>query len=158
MIYGLDPGTLQSAIVAFDGRNIHFAQIMDNEALLALLRRSKSLSGQILAIESIASYGMPVGRETFETAEYCGRAREAAEAKGAIARKVYRRDVKIHLCGTAKAKDSNISQALRDKYGKDALKGIVSHLWAAMAVADYAYRCPTIIATDNKITATANNG
>ncbi len=138
MIYGCDPGTDKSALVAFDGRKIHFAQIMLNDELLALVRRSKSLQGQVLAIESIASYGMPVGRETFETCEFCGRIREAAEANGAKVMRVFRKDVKIHLCNNGKAKDSNVSQALRDKYSKEVLKGIVSHLWAAMAVADYA--------------------
>lgn len=139
MIYAVDPGTDESAIVAFDGKQIHFAKIMPNEEALAMFRKSKvALAGALVAIETIASYGMPVGRETFETCELCGRLREAAEANGATVLRVFRKDVKIHLCGTMKAKDANISQALRDKYSKEVLKGIKSHLWAAMAVADYA--------------------
>lgn len=139
MIFAVDPGTTDSALVAFDGKRIHMASIMPNDDLLALVRRSKSaLAGARMAVETIASYGMPVGRETFETCEFCGRLREAAEANGAKVQRVYRREIKIYLCGTMKAKDANISQALRDKYSKEVLKGIKSHLWAAMAVADYA--------------------
>lgn len=139
MIYGIDPGLYESAIVAFDGRKIHFASIMLNDALLALLRRSKSLNGQIVAIEGMASYGMSVGAEVFTTVEWSGRFREASEMNGATVHKVFRKDVKIHLCHTMKATDSNISTALRDKYGV-MLKQfkLVSHMWAAFAVADYA--------------------
>lgn len=139
MIFAVDPGCEQSALVAFDGKRIHMASIMPNDDLLALVRRSKAaLAGARMAVETIASYGMAVGRETFETCEFCGRLREAAEANGATVQRVYRREIKIYLCGTMKAKDANISQALRDKYSKEVLKGIKSHLWAAMAVADYA--------------------
>ena len=58
---------------------------------------------------------------------------------------LFRKDIKIHLCGTMKAKDANIRQALIDKHGKvgtaknkGPLYGISSHLWSALAVADYA--------------------
>lgn len=60
---------------------------------------------------------------------------------------IYRRDIKIHLCGTVKAKDGNIRQALIDKHGAPGTKkskgptyGVSGHLWAALAVADYASR------------------
>lgn len=149
-MFGIDPGTAQSAIVSFNGRKLSFAKILPNDALLLMLRRSKdSLSGNRVAIESIASYGMAVGRETFETCEWCGRFREAAEQNGATVLKVYRKDVKMFLCNNGKAKDANISQALRDKYGDVGTKkepgmlyGISSHLWAALAVADYALSRP----------------
>lgn len=150
MIYGIDPGTAKSAIVAWTGKRIHFSRIMDNDALLAMIRRSgEALRGSVVAVESIASYGMAVGKEVFETCELCGRIREAAENHGAVVRKVYRREVKIFYCGTMKAKDANVSQALRDKLGQVGTKGepgplygIASHLWSALAVADYAFSNP----------------
>lgn len=142
MLFAIDPGTTESAVIAWDGQ-IRMAKIMPNEELLAMVRRSKAaLAGARMAVETIASYGMAVGRETFETCEFCGRLREAAEANGATVQRVYRKDVKINLCGTMKAKDTNIRAALLDKYGKDVLKGIKSHLWSAMAVADYALTHP----------------
>ncbi|WP_230687708.1 hypothetical protein, partial [Streptococcus pneumoniae] len=57
--------------------------------------------------------------------------------------------VKIWLCGTMRAKDANIAQALRDKHGEVGTKknpgklyGIKSHLWSALAIADYALNHP----------------
>ena len=60
-----------------------------------------------------------------------------------------RRAVKLHLCGSARAKDTNIRAALIDRFGGTGgrraavglkaspgpLYGIRSHEWAALAVA-----------------------
>lgn len=96
-----------------------------------------------LAIEMIASYGMPVGREVFETCVWIGR---FIEAWGGPYTLVYRKDVKLHLCGQPRAKDSNIRQALIDRYGgKDRavgkkatpgpLYGVSADVWSALAIA-----------------------
>ena len=144
ILYALDPGTHETAIVKMVDGKIARAEILQNAQLLAMLRNG-NFRNTITAIESIASYGMAVGKETFETCEWCGRFREAVERNLGEVRKVYRKDVKIHLCGTVRAKDGNISQALRDKYGDRGTKknpgptyGISKHMWAALAVADYA--------------------
>lgn len=151
MIYGIDPGSYESAIVAFDGRKIHFASIMENGALINLLRRSKSLTGQRLVIELIGHYGtgMPAGRDVFDTCIMIGQIKEAAQANGAIVSLVLRATIKIHLCRSSKASDANVSQALKDKYGEKGTKanpgfffGFKDDLWSAMAVADYALTHP----------------
>ena len=94
-----------------------------------------------LAIEMIASYGMAVGREVFETCVWIGRFKQAYPDPDAV-KLVYRKDVKLHLCGSARAKDANIRQALIDKLGPVGTKkapgplyGVTSHAWAAVAVA-----------------------
>jgi hypothetical protein len=58
---------------------------------------------------------------------------------------VYRRDVKLHLCHSPRAKDANVRQALIDRLGPQGTKknpgptyGMKSHLWAALAVGVYA--------------------
>jgi hypothetical protein len=58
------------------------------------------------------------------------------------AKLVYRRDVKLHVCGSPKAKDPNIRQALIDLLGPAGTKrapgptyGVRSHAWAALGVA-----------------------
>jgi hypothetical protein len=57
-------------------------------------------------------------------------------------RLVYRREVKLHLCGSMKAKDANVWQALIDKLGPVGTKacpgplyGVKSHARSALAVA-----------------------
>ena len=98
-----------------------------------------------LAIEMIASYGMPVGREVFETCVWIGRFVESWRAPDDVLL-VYRRDVKLYLCGSPRAKDANIWQALKDKLGEVGTKakpgplyGVQSHARAALAVAVYTH-------------------
>jgi hypothetical protein len=93
----------------------------------------------------VASYGMPVGREVFETCVWIGRFQQSWRYPEAV-KLVYRRDVKLHLCGNSRAKDANIRQALIDKLGPVGTKsapgplyGVKSHAWAAVAVAVTAY-------------------
>lgn len=148
-IYAIDPGTSESAILLFDGEKVISCEIIPNEALLSNLRDHDATVFRPIAIEMIASYGMAVGREVFETCVLIGRILEIAHSKAMPAQLVYRKDVKIHLCGTMKAKDPNIRQALIDKHGPTGTKknpgklfGISSHLWSALAVADYAIANP----------------
>lgn len=142
VIYGLDPGTTQSAIVVLgDGCPIRGA-IWENAALILQLRANTAWRDGTLVIEQIESMGMAVGKETFETVFWSGRFAEAWEQRGRTWSRVPRRAVKLHLCGSMRAKDPNIRQALLDRYGGvaagkkgGALAGIKSHLWAALAVA-----------------------
>lgn len=97
-----------------------------------------------LAIEMIASYGMAVGSEVFDTCIWIGR---FIQAWNGPYTQVFRKDVKMHLCGQTKAKDANVRQALIDRFGpgKDKaigtkknpgpLYGISGDIWAALAVA-----------------------
>jgi len=96
----------------------------------------------------VASYGMPVGKEVFETCVWIGRFMQVWHDPDAV-RLIYRRDVKLHLCGSARAKDGNIRQALIDKLGPQGTKkapgptyGVKSHAWAALALAVTAAECP----------------
>jgi hypothetical protein len=114
-----------------------------------LLDKVHHFSGDHIAIEMIASYGMAVGREIFETCVWIGRFMQAWRNPKAV-RLIYRRDVKLRLCGTVKAKDANVRQALIDMFPKTGggkipqigtkaqpgpLYGVASHAWAAVAVA-----------------------
>ena len=102
----------------------------------------------IVAIEMVASYGMAVGREVFETCVWIGRFREAVDSEWRDVDLVYRRDVKLHHCGSTKAKDSNITQALIDRFapgqpnrGKGTkanpgwFHGFAADMWQAYALA-----------------------
>jgi hypothetical protein len=144
-ILALDPGTTQTGWVEYGGDNgIIESGIMPNEQVLEMLKRAHRPDYHCLAIEMIASYGMAVGREVFETCVWIGRFQQAwiEWPGGADVRLVYRRTVKLHLCESVKAKDTNIWQALVDKFGEPGTKkapgglyGVRSHARAALALA-----------------------
>ncbi len=142
MILAIDPGTKESGYVRFTGDRVYSAGICGNNDVLAWLAdTSHKPMGTTLAIEMIASYGMAVGREVFETCVWIGRFQQAWHAPEAV-RLVYRKDVKMHLCGSVKAKDANIRAALIDLIGPAGTKkapgptyGVSKHAWAALGVA-----------------------
>jgi hypothetical protein len=142
-LYAIDPGTEDSAVVVLQDGSVT-GVIHKNANLRAAILGPYTTPGH-LVIESIESYGMPVGREVFETVFWAGRFAEAWESRGLSYSwsLLPRRAVKLALCGSPQAKDSNIRQALIDRYGGKqstkkggALAGIKSHLWAALAVAE----------------------
>ncbi len=143
-LLAIDPGPTESAYVILDGSTpVEFAKVPNGE-LLGRVRRAPEATDRWaeithVAIEMIASYGMPVGREVFETCLMIGRIQEAWPLEHTL---VYRREVKLHLCGQARAKDPNIRAALIDMYGgKEQTKkggrlyGITKDCWAALGVA-----------------------
>jgi hypothetical protein len=149
-ILAIDPGTEQSGWCAYDGECVINSGVMPNaEILTFVMRQHFHINGYRLAIEMIASYGMPVGREVFETCVWIGRFKQAWHTPDAV-ELVYRKDVKMHLCGTTKAKDPNVRQALLDMFPRTGggktpqvgtkgqpgpLFGVSSHAWAALGVA-----------------------
>lgn len=145
----IDPGTTESAYVVLDGALKPFAHgIVANEDMAAIIQR---WSGSDFAIEMIASYGMAVGAETFETVFWIGRFWQMAlDAGYANLAKIGRIEVKSNLCHTVKAKDANVRQALVDRFGDVGTKkepgffyGVKSHIWSAIAVGvTYADRLP----------------
>lgn len=143
MILAVDPGPLESAWLVYDqGRP--GPQAFAKEANARLLTRIHdrafpAVEPAYLAIEMIASYGMAVGKEVFETCVWIGR---FLEAWGGPSSYVYRKDVKVHLCGSVRATDSNIRAALIDRFGPPGTKrqpgqtyGLARDTWAALAIA-----------------------
>ena len=130
-ILAIDPGTAQSAYVLWDADQ---KTILDKgiSANAEIARYIESHSFDDLVIEMVASYGMPVGKEVFETCVWIGRFYQASRFPVHL---LYRREVKMFLCGNMRAKDSHIRQALIDMLGKDATKGVSKDVWAALAVA-----------------------
>jgi len=143
-VLALDPGTAKTAFILWDGTGVRNSGIVDNGALLELLKSGDLAPYDFAAIEMVACYGMAVGKEVFETVFWIGRFYEVLSRRTHVTR-VFRKDVKLHLCNSPRAKDGNIRQALIDRHGvvgtkknKGPLFGVSSHIWAALAVADYA--------------------
>lgn len=141
-LLAIDPGTTESGWVLLREGRVAESGVSDNDTLLENMLFDCGDGDVGCAIEMIASYGMPVGREVFETCVWIGRFSERWHSHtGNLPALVYRRDVKLHLCGTAKAKDANVRQALIDLLGPQGTKrepgatyGVRSHAWAALAV------------------------
>ena len=143
VIFAVDPGNVQSAYcVLEDGRPTNEFGIIDNESMLDLIYHFHKIC--FLAIEQIQSYGMAVGKTIFETCVWSGRFIEAHNIMNEHDNKfiqIPRKDVKLHLCGSVRAKDTNIRQALIDRFGPPGTKkepgltyGFKRDIWAALAV------------------------
>jgi len=140
MILAIDPGPVESAYVVLDRMNLkplEFKKI-DNEILLAVI---DDWNVEHFALEAVASYGMAVGKEVFETVFWAGRFWQKA-SNPSYKQLIYRKDEKMNLCGSMRAKDSNIRQALIDRFGVVGTKaqkgwfyGFKSDIWSAYAVA-----------------------
>ncbi len=148
-LYGIDPGPESSAIVGLNGKGIPFmVEIWPNPRILEFLETLPALADpDLLAIESMASYGMPVGDPVFVSCYWIGR---FAQAYRGDVRLIKAPTVRAHLCGVAKAKKSHVRRALLDKYDRTGgganpeigtkgnpgpLYGFTSHAWSALAVA-----------------------
>ena len=145
MCLGIDPGTEQSAYALWNGQTIVSCDIFPNRDLRDLLGDA-SWSGIPVYVEMIASYGMPVGASVFKTVLWIGRFQEICEIHHRPCELVYRTAIKVHHCHSSRAKDANVAQALRDKYGAVGTKskpgplyGVKTHIWSALAVATYAF-------------------
>ncbi|MBA7561101.1 hypothetical protein ES708_02736 [subsurface metagenome] len=153
IILGIDPGTSQSAgVVLADGAIVCKAVWLPNEDVLQWLRDFPAPA--VLAVEMVASYGMAIGQEVFDTCLWIGRFIEAWDARKQPWHKLYRKKgnppfpaITMHLCKTTRAKDTNIRQALIDRFGPGKEKaigkkaspgplfGISGDMWSALAVA-----------------------
>jgi hypothetical protein len=135
MILGIDPGPIQSAYVVWNGATIIEHGKVDNVDMLQAVYAFP----EKVVIEMIASYGMAVGKEVFETVFWIGRFYEAARWEPS---RRTRGEVKMHLCQSMRAKDNNIRQALIDRFGAPGTKkapgltyGLKADTWQAFALA-----------------------
>jgi len=142
-IIAIDPGTTKSGWVLYNEGRVLESGVSGNHELLSFLS-SFACATDIMAVEMIASYGMTVGRETFETVLWIGRFAQEwlSESKDRRCLKVYRQEAKRCVCRTHKASDADVRAALITRLGEVGTKkapgplyGVKSHAWAALAVA-----------------------
>lgn len=146
MHLGVDPGPVETAWVLYDGpgecviaRKAYNAEAVEQIRALVTISAAQDF---LIHIEMIASYGMAVGAEVFETCVWIGR---LMEIQPTITDRLTRMMVKTHICHSAKANDSNIRCALIDRFGGETaigkkkdpgpLYGLSGDMWAALAVA-----------------------
>lgn len=142
IVLAIDPGNIESAYTLMNDHYeiFQFGKI-GNEEMLSVIEDTMP---DVVVIEMVASYGMAVGKEVFETCVWVGRFLQASEVETKL---IYRKDVKMNLCGQTRAKDSNIRQALIDRFAKHDFKngkgtkknpdwfyGFKADIWQAYAV------------------------
>lgn len=149
-ILGIDPGTTESGWVIYDTENHSIIDkgISENNEIIELI---DTTDFDVMAIEMVASYGKPVGKETFETVYWIGRFAEKARSFGICVERYYKKtDINPAICFNSNVKDAMIRRALLDMFpktggGKESsigtkkqpgpLYGINSHMFPALAVA-----------------------
>ena len=143
LVISLDVGTTETAFTVVDENYVPLDKgKIDNYDLLDVIYKYKD-SCDTLVYEEFASYGMPIGKSTMESIKWNGRFIQHAIHSGyKNIFPILRKDVKINLCGSMKAKDGNIRQALIDRFGEVGVKnnqgwfyGFKSDLWSAYGLA-----------------------
>ena len=155
-VIAIDPGNEFSALVVWDGEHVEFKLYAPNEEIRNWLKSCSAaafavragwvnaggMSVPSLVIEMIGHYGlgMPAGKTVFDTCVWIGRFTECYGSE--LTETILRPTVKTHLCGSARAKDGNVIQALKDRFGDKGTKGnpgvaygMSGDLWQAWAVA-----------------------
>ena len=142
IILGVDPGTEQSGWVVYEPPKVLAYGITLNQQLRAM---EFDYEIDTMAIEMVANMGMQVGVDIFETIFWIGRFWETLPGREKV--KVYRRDVKLHMCNSSRATDSNVNISIWNRFGGNRkmacgtkknpgpLYGAKDHVWAALAVA-----------------------
>lgn len=155
-LVAIDPGNIESAYAVIDAETCRPIAInkLTNDHLSLELPSMASGAALPVVIEQIGHYGtgMPAGATVFDTCRWIGRFEQIIiDAGGYAPRLVKRATVKAHLCGSAKAKDGNVIQALIDRFARDERNhgkgtkaepgffyGFRADIWQAFALAVYA--------------------
>lgn len=146
-ILSIDPGNVHSAYCIIETETMQLIDfgIKDNDLLVNIVMNG---TFGVVVIEMIASYGMAVGKEVFDTCVWIGRYMQKALDSGKQVEFIYRMEEKQTICHDSRAKDSNIRQALIDRFARydfkngkgtkrdpDYFYGFSKDMWAAFAVA-----------------------
>lgn len=125
MILGIDPGSSETAFCLIDqDYRIQSAGKLLNVDMRAHIR---DCLFSVAAIESIQSYGMPVGREVFDTCYEIGRLMQLIEGIGGKFTLIPRPEYTRRICGVQKVNDAVLRQALLLRFGGDK-KGEALHM------------------------------
>jgi hypothetical protein len=146
-ILSVDPGSLYTAYVVLetDSEDTNYVKIIDKNKIdnklfnMFIMNFFSEDATRIVVFEKVESYGMPVGESVFSTVLWTGRFIGSTNSPYQFL--VPRKLVKMHFCGCTRAKDGNVIQALKDKYGDKGTKlnkgffyGFAKDTWQAAAL------------------------
>jgi len=158
-ILAIDPGCEESAYIILDTEKkgiLDKHKISNVELLDKIIEDDFEVQLYTLdevAIETVSSYGMAVGQTVFDTCIWTGIYLNILHQRFKNKTKlIFRQTIKMHHCNSVRAKDGEVSQAIRNKYGEDStIKNpnpfyqtpngmwMNGDLWAALALALYIY-------------------
>lgn len=127
ILLAIDPGDVQSAFVFMDMETykpLYFAKEKNTQAAIDMCEYIVKANAYghkevtSVACEMIASYGMGVGAHIFQTCVEIGKFIITLEQIGCKVDYIYRKDEKMNICKSMKAKDSNIRIALIDRFAQ----------------------------------------
>ena len=117
-LIAIDPGPVSSGVCLIESETYRpiLAGKFENESIMDVL--FDHLPEGRVVIEMVAHYGtgMPAGKDVFETCVWIGRFIEQFTQKYLVVETLPRKSVKMNLCNSVRAKDSNIRQALVDRF------------------------------------------
>lgn len=150
-VLAIDPGNIESAYCVIDAasrRPLLFGKKPNTDVLDEIDDERNPFA--VCAVEMVASYGMAVGADVFETCVWIGRFVQRLTDQAHHPLLVKRLPIKTHHCHSVKATDANIRQALVDRFalgqpnhGKGTkaapgwFYGFSADVWAAYALAVY---------------------
>lgn len=117
-ILGIDPGSSETgfALVRAEDYSVKDADKLSNEDMLNTIY---DLEPSQVAVESIQSYGMPVGRTVFETCFFIGRIQQLCHHLKIPCHLYPRPEIIRSICQARKTNDSVLRQALLLRFGGD---------------------------------------
>lgn len=116
-ILSLDVGTTQSGFCIVDSETYkpkYFGKIENSE----LIKIAKTFDYDVLVYEEFQSYGTQMGISTITSITWNGRFIQIAKDRQKEVIPIYRREVKMNLCNSVKANDSNVRYALISRFAK----------------------------------------
>lgn len=147
-VLAIDPGNEYSGVVVVDSETykpLDFGKVPNDQAERYL---AGSNAFDVAVIEMVASYGMPVGATVFDTCVAIGRFERILDSIRVSHSRLFRREVKLHICGVVSAKDANVKAAITDRFAPGApnggkgykrapgfFYGFKSDIWQAYALA-----------------------
>ena len=151
-VLAIDPGNKESGwCILHDYKPFKFGKCPNNEMLKVI--RMETLNYDEVVIEMVASYGMPVGETVFDTCRWIGKFEQAIAYIDSYDHEisfVKRKEYVTELCGSSRAKDSNVIQYLIDRFAKDTpnrgkgtkrapgwFYGVSKDVWQAIAIGVY---------------------
>lgn len=117
-VIAIDPGPRMSGLCVIDADTYVpvLQRKLGNERIIDTVKCALGISEVVIEMVGHYGTGMPAGKDVFDTCVWIGRFIEQFAIRGTPTHTLKRGVVKLNLCGSAKAKDANIIQALVDRF------------------------------------------